>query len=116
MNYFSKNKKWMAYLILLTFVFTCIMPTGMIFASGEISGEKNIWYGDELTVDVKAGTEGYTYMSLFRKYAHGYEFGGHFMGDGEGPQTFVVLDTVKHDGTTWTPSGLYKYGSSNYDV
>lgn len=116
MNYFSKNKKWMAYLILLTFVFTCIMPTGMIFASGEISGEKNIWYGDELSVDVKAGTEGYTYMSLFRKYAHGYEFGGHFMGDGEGPQTFVVLDTVTHDKTIWEPNDLYKFGSSNYDV
>ena len=30
MNYFSKNKKWMAYLILLTFVFTCIVPTNIV--------------------------------------------------------------------------------------
>ena len=29
MNYFSKNKKWMAYLILLTFVFTCIVPSNL---------------------------------------------------------------------------------------
>ncbi|MBR2626652.1 MAG: InlB B-repeat-containing protein, partial [Peptococcaceae bacterium] len=29
MNYFSKNKKWMAYLILLTFLFTSIMPTNL---------------------------------------------------------------------------------------
>ena len=58
----------------------------------------NTWYGDELSVDVTAGTEGYTFMSLFRKPAHGYEFSGHFMGDGEGPQTFVVIDTVEYDG------------------
>ena len=29
MNYFSKNKKWMAYLILLTFLFTSIMPSNL---------------------------------------------------------------------------------------
>lgn len=29
MNYFSNRKKWMAYLILLTFVFTCIVPTNL---------------------------------------------------------------------------------------
>ncbi|MBQ2120720.1 MAG: hypothetical protein II197_07155, partial [Peptococcaceae bacterium] len=29
MKYFSKNKKWMAYLILLTFLFTSIMPTNL---------------------------------------------------------------------------------------
>ena len=80
----------------------------------KISG--NDWYGDEVAVDVTAGTEGYTHMALFRKYAHGYEFGGHFMGDGEGPQTFVMIDTVEHDGTTWTPSGVYAYGESNYEV
>lgn len=35
MNYFSSKKKWMAYLILLTFVFTCIVPTGTSFAALE---------------------------------------------------------------------------------
>ena len=84
------------------------------FAKEVING--NDWYGDELAVDVTAGTDGYTYMSLFRPLAHGYEFGGHFMGDGEGPQTFVVLDTEKYDGTTWKPNGLYELGESNYDV
>ena len=29
MNYFSSKKKWMAYLVLLTFVFTCIVPTNL---------------------------------------------------------------------------------------
>ena len=58
----------------------------------EING---LWHGDKLAVDIVAGEDGYTYMSLFRKpVAHGYEFSGHFMGEGEGPQTFVLIDTV----------------------
>ena len=77
----------------------------------------NVWYGDQVAVDVTAGTEGYNYMALFRKYVHGYEFGGHFMGDGEGPQTFVAIDTAKYDGTTWKPDGVFKPdGTSNYEV
>lgn len=55
-------------------------------------------------------------MALFRKPIHGYEFAGHFIGDGEGAQTFVVIDTAAHAGTTWTPNGLYELGKSNYDV
>ena len=80
---------------------------------------ETIWYGDQLAVDVTAGTDGYTFMSLFRKPASGYEFGGHYMANdatNEGPQTFVVLDTVAHDGTTWTPSGRYVPYQSNYEV
>ncbi len=85
------------------------------FAAQTING--NTWYGEKVSVDVTAGTDGYNYMALFRKYVHGYEFGGHFMGDGEGPQTFVVIDTAKYDGQTWTPDGVYNpNGTSNYDV
>ena len=92
-----------------------VMSLGITaFAAQEING--NTWYGDQVAVDVTAGTDGYTFMSLFRKYVHGYEFGGHFLGDGEGPQTFVVIDTVEHDGTTWTPSGIYAPNESNYEV
>ncbi|MBR5318019.1 MAG: hypothetical protein IKU46_00265 [Peptococcaceae bacterium] len=39
MNYFSKKKKWVAYLILLTFVFTCIVPTNL--------GAGNMAYAEE---------------------------------------------------------------------
>ena len=102
------------FAVILAGVMCSSMSIGA-FAS-EVKENGNTWYGDELKVDVTAGTEGYTFMSLFRKYAHGYEFGGHFMGDGEGPQTFVVIDTVEHDGTTWTPSGIYDPMESNYDV
>ena len=78
-----------------------------------------VWYGDQLAVDVTAGTEGYTFMSLFRKPASGYEFGGHFLANSttqEGAQTFVVLDTIAYDNTTWTPSGRYVPYQSNYEV
>ena len=87
------------------------------FAMAQTTAEDgNTWYGDEVAVDVTAGTEGYNYMSLFRKPIHGYEFAGHFIGEGEGAQTFVVIDSAKYDGTTWTPNGLFELGESNYDV
>ena len=108
----KKLKKLMAVFLALVMCVTLISTTA--FAAQTIDG--NTWYGDELAVDVTAGTEGYTFMSLFRKPAHGYEFSGHFLGDGEGPQTFVVIDTVAHDGTTWTPSGIYAPNESNYEV
>ena len=108
----AKNFKMMlAFVLALLMVATTAVPA---FAAETING--NTWYGDEVAVDVTAGTEGYNYMALFRKPVHGYEFSGHFMGDGEGPQTFVMIDTAAHNGTTWTPSGVYEYGESNYDV
>lgn len=78
-----------------------------------------VWYGDQLAVDVTAGTEGYTFMSLFRSPASGYEFGGHFLANSatqEGAQTFVVLDTAAYDNTTWMPNGRYAPYQSNYEV
>ena len=89
---------------------------GMAVLAEEIFDNGNVWYGNQVSVDVTAGENGYNYMALFRPYVHGYEFGGHFMGEGEGPQTFVLLDTVAHDNTTWTPSGTYVHGESNYEV
>lgn len=100
------------------FVLVLILLTGILctqtFAAETVNG--NTWYGDELEVTVSEGTDGYTFMSLFRKPAHGYEFGGHFMGAGEGPQTFVMIDTAEHAGTIWTPSGVYVPNESNYEV
>lgn len=119
MPYYRKENEMMAsinrigvfILALVICTTTLSMPA---LAQQEIGG--NIWYGDELAVPVTAGTEGYTFMALFRKPAHGYEFSGHFMGEGEGPQTFVVIDTVAHDSTTWTPSGVYDPMTANYEV
>ena len=76
----------------------------------------NIWFGDDVKVNITAGAEGYTFMSLFRQPVHGYEFSGHSSG-GELAQTFVVVDTVAHDGTVWTPDGVYDHaGNNNYEV
>ena len=106
-------KKSLALLMTLSMILSMVCTTAFAKTTFE---NGNVWYGDELSVDVTAGTEGYTFMSLFRKPAHGYEFSGHFLGDGEGPQTFVVIDTVEHDGKTWTPNGLYDPMKSNYEV
>lgn len=86
------------------------------FAKEVING--NDWYGDEVVVEnITAGQNGYNYMALFRKPVHGYEFSGHFMGEGEGPQTFVMIDTTEeYENNTWTPSGIYEHGKSNYEV
>ncbi|MBQ2285135.1 MAG: Cna B-type domain-containing protein, partial [Clostridia bacterium] len=46
MNYFSKKKKWMACLILMAFVFSCIMPTNLA------TGNSVAWAGKETGTDV----------------------------------------------------------------
>ena len=106
-------EKMMALLMVVVMIFAMLPMTAFASTTDE---NGNVWYGDQLYVDVEAGSEGYTWMSLFRTYAIGYEFSGHFMGDGEGPQTFVMIDTVAHDGTTWTPNGTYNPMYSNYEV
>ena len=111
----KKLNKIISALLAIMFCITCI-PFAVFAAETESEAPECVWYGDQVAVDVTAGEEGYTFMSLFRKYVHGYEFGGHFMGEGEGPQTFVIIDTVAHDGKTWTPDGTYVSGSSNYEV
>ena len=102
---------------LMATLLAIILCMGLFFVTANAAEvTETTWYGDKVEVEITAGKNGYTYMPLFRKYAHGYEFSGHFMGEGEGPQTFVLIDTVAHDGTTWTPSGTYIPGVSNYEV
>ena len=93
----------------------------------ETYGKGNIWYGDELSVDVTEGKDGYTHMSVCRandegKWLHYYEASNHMItaNDSNGnaiPYLFVMLDTTeKFPNGKWTPNGLYNYGTSNYDV
>ncbi len=51
MNYFSNRKKWMAYLILLTFVFTCIVPTNIV------GGNSEAWAATETTEEANQRAE-----------------------------------------------------------
>jgi len=110
-------KKTLSFVLVFSMILAMFTGIFTINAGAKVvTAEGNDWYGDELKVDIIAGTEGYNYMSLFRKPAHGYEFAGHFIGDNEGAQTFVIIDTEKYDGQTWSPNGLYAPGVSNYEV
>ncbi|MBO4972627.1 MAG: Cna B-type domain-containing protein, partial [Clostridia bacterium] len=99
-------------IVLAVFICMNCLPT-YLFVKAETLD--SVWYGDQVAIDITAGEDGYTFMSLFQKPVHGYEFGGHMMGS-EGPQTFVMIDTVEYDNTTWTPNGKYVSGQSNYEV
>ena len=87
------------------------------FAS-EVKENGNIWYGDELSVDIKAGENGYTFRSVYIAPRHSYEMSNHMVStDGEHhdiPQTLVLVDA--NEDYTWTPNGIYSYGASNYEV
>ena len=56
MNYFSNRKKWMAYLILLTFVFTCIVPTNIVGGNSEAWAETATYteFGKSITLNKTA--------------------------------------------------------------
>lgn len=78
----------------------------------------NIWYGDEVSVDITAGQNGYTFMSVYTKPHHAYEMSNHMVSpDGAAhdiPQTLILVDASKD--YTWSPDGVYTPGSSNYEV
>lgn len=118
--FFMKGAENMAKFFKKLYVFLLIgiMCTNMLnvqaFAK-ETLESGNIWYGDEVSVDVTVGTEGYTYMTCFQTPRHAYEISNHAVNNAI-PQTFVLVDTVAYDGKTWTPDGLYVSGQSNYEV
>ena len=56
MNYFSKKKKWVAYLILLTFVFTCIVPTNLGAGNMAYAEETPLPFGEGQFVRNKTAT------------------------------------------------------------
>lgn len=78
----------------------------------------NIWYGDELSINVTKGESGYMLMSAYASPRHAYEMSNHMVSaDGlnhEIPQTLVLIDASKD--YTWTPDGPYVPGDSNYEV
>ncbi len=56
----------------------------------------------------------YSFEAVKVGLGFGYEVSNHMV-SGDIPQTFILVDTS--DGaTTWSPSGRYVYGESNYDV
>ena len=80
---------------------------------------ETIWNGAGLTADVKAGKDGYTFMSVYHSPASAYEMSNHMVSINGGvnndiPQTLMLVPADKD--YTWTPDGKYSFGVSNYEV
>lgn len=56
----------------------------------------------------------YSFEAVEGGFGYAYEV-SNYMVSGNIPQTFVLVDTSDAQ-TTWTPSGRYVYGESNYDL
>lgn len=66
------------------------------------------------TFDVTPSDNEYTFFTVNGGKGYGYEV-SNYMVSGNIPQTFVLVDSSKGQ-TSWTPSGRYEYGESNFDV
>ncbi len=134
----KKMKRLLSLLTVGTMAFS--MMTTTAHAATNITGldpvetaEGNLWYGDNISVDIEAGENGYTFRSvcayekgteqynynpnLFRHSA--YEMSPHMMKlegvtNPESPSLWILADASKD--YTWEPSGPYSYGDSNYDI
>ena len=116
----KKTQKAIAIFLLITMCMGLAVTPA--FAKIEYVNEKglnNIWYGDELTVDVKAGEDAYKFLSVYRDPRNSYEMSNHMVSSDGGvhnsiPQTLIMVDASKD--YTWSPDGLYSLAASNYEV
>ncbi len=69
---------------------------------------------NSFTADLTPSENEYTFEAVRGGTGQGYEV-SNYMVSGNIPQTFILVDTSNGE-TTWTPSGIYEYGKSNYDV
>lgn len=104
--------------------FTAVVAAaGVLFAAMNITAyadetsppAANVWHGEKVSQEVSAGKNGYTFLSVYP--ARAYEMSNHMVSSGSGnsiPQTLVMVDAGQD--YTWTPSGVYTFGSSNYEV
>ena len=87
----------------------------------QIDSDLVVKLDDELSTVFNSGTysvspreDEYSFEAVDAALGYAYEVSNHMV-SGNIPQTFILVDTS--DGaTTWTPSGKYVYGESNYDV
>lgn len=66
------------------------------------------------TYEVTPRNDAYSFEAVQGPTGFVYEVGNHMV-SGQIPQTFILVDTSNGE-TSWTPNGLYQYGTSNYDV
>ncbi len=120
------KKALVLFLAILT-VLQCL-PLTVFAETGTVPGapetpptvQPNIWHGDKINHEVKAGSGSYTLVSYYKSPYGAYEASNHMVNprgaiDGqEIPQLLVLLDATKD--YTWTPDGLYSLGVSNYEA
>ena len=111
-------KSSLAWLLVLCM---CLSNVSIVLAARATEADDNkpetIWRGDEVTAEITAGKNGYTFVSVYRSPAHAYEFSNHALVSGSDvdiPQLFVLADASKD--YTWSPDGRYSFGVSNYEV
>ena len=78
---------------------------------------ETVWNGDEIIREVTAGTDGYTWVSVYPGTA--YEMSNHMVSADGGahnsiPQTLVLVPA--EEDYTWQADGLYEFNDSNYEV
>ena len=78
---------------------------------------ETVWNGDEIVREVTAGTDGYTWVSVYPGTA--YEMSNHMVSADGGahnsiPQTLVLVPA--EEDYTWQADGLYEFNDSNYEV
>ncbi len=107
--------------VLMALVLCLGIGATAVFANEEGTTEEvtTNWYGDEVVIDVAAGKDSYTFLSVYVSPRHAYEMSGHMVSTDGGasndiPQTLVMIDASSD--YTWTPDGLYTFGQSNYEV
>lgn len=91
---------------------------GYIVSAEEDTISPNLWHGDDFVVDVQAGQNGFTFLSVYKSKKNAYEMSNHMVSiDGQShdiPQTLILVDAS--ESKTWTPNGVYSFGSSNYET
>ncbi|MBO7245137.1 MAG: Cna B-type domain-containing protein, partial [Clostridia bacterium] len=99
----------------------CLSNVSVVLVARAVEADGNkpetIWRGDEVTAEITAGKDGYTFVSVYRSPACSYEFSNHALISGSDvdiPQLFVLADASKD--YTWSPDGRYSFGASNYEV
>ena len=94
----------------------CATSSNLSAMAADTEKQPNVFNKDNVSANVKAGKDGYTFVS---KYGPAYEMSNHMISADGGahndiPQTLILLDASKD--YTWTPDGKYEYGKSNYEV
>ena len=65
------NKATKLFSLMLA-ILMCLGTMSLTAWAKTTTEDGNIWYGDEVSVDVTAGQNGYTFMSVYTKPHHAY--------------------------------------------